>query len=148
MSSASPTAAYLEFIRNLTPQIVFGTCYMLLRLQIDVGKVQLDWDGFKNAVSLWSCAFLLFGSMLANMKRLIDSVSTANERLEIEMMRIRSRQLAAGPTTLAIFRAAWRLNKRGLLQFFLVVAVSYAGMFVVIEMASLGAISSIKNTLR
>jgi hypothetical protein len=64
------------------------------------------------------------------------------------MMRIRSRQLAAGPTTLAIFRAAWRLNKRGLLQFFLVVAVSYAGMFVVIEMASLGAISSIKNTLR
>eukprot|EP01034_Spumella_vulgaris_P042973 gene42973-53322_t len=138
MASASPLAAYLEFVRNLTPQIVFGTCYMLLRLRIDTGKLQLDWEGLKNAAAIWSCAFLFFGAILANMKRLLDSISTSSDPLEIELMRIRSRELPTGRATLEVLRAAWRLNKLGFMQFIFVVAVSYAGMYVVIEMATQG----------
>lgn len=145
MASTSPLAAYLEFVRNLTPQIVFGTCYMLVRLRIDIGKPQLDWEGVKNAVSVWSCFLLFFGAVLANMKRLMDSITTACEPLEIELMRIRSRKLPPTSAFLQLLRASWRLNKRGYVQFVLVVAVSYAGMFVVIEMATLGALAALRN---
>jgi len=68
--ASSTSAAYLEFVRNLTPQIVFGTCFMLLRVSIDTDKLQLDWDGVKNAAALWSCGLLFIGAMLANMVRL------------------------------------------------------------------------------
>jgi hypothetical protein len=101
---------------------------MLLRLRIDTGKLQLDWEGIRNAVSLWSCALLLFGTMLANLKRFMDSIATTNEALEIELMRIRSRRLSTGTATLEVLRAAWRLNKLGIVKFVFVVAVSYAGM--------------------
>lgn len=145
MASASPLVAYLEFVRNLTPQIVFGTCYMLLRLRVDTGKLQLDWEGVKNAVSLGSCTLLLFGTMLANLKRFMDSIATTNESLEIELMRIRSRRLTIGRATLEVLLAGWRLNKPGMVQFVFVVSVSYAGMFVVIEMATQGALAALNN---
>ena len=148
MASSSPLAAYLEFVRNLPPQIVFGTCYMLLRLRIDTSKLQLDWEGVKNAVSIWSCAFLLFGATLANMKRLMDSISTTSEPLEIELMRIRSRELPTGRATLEVLRAGWRLNKLGFVQFILVVAVSYAGMYVVVEMATQGVLAALRNNAK
>jgi hypothetical protein len=145
MASASPVAAYLEFVRNLTPQIVFGTCYMLLRVRIDMSTVQLDWEGIKNAVAIWSCFLLFSGAVLANMKRLMDSITTANEPLEIELMRIRSRELPIVRAIFELLRASWRLNKRGYMQFVLVVAVSYAGMYVVIEMATQGALAAVRN---
>lgn len=148
MAAPSPLTAYLEFVRNLTPQIVFGTCYMLLRLRIDTDKLQLDWEGLKNAGAIWSCAFLFFGAILANMKRLLDSISTSSEPLEIELMRIRSRQLALGRATLEVLRAGWRLNKLGFLQFIIVVAVAYGGLYVVIEMATQGALAALKNTVK
>lgn len=92
--SSSTIAAYLEFVRNLTPQIAFGTCFMLLRLSIDTDKLQLDWDGIKNALALWSCGLLFFGALVANMARLMQSTSTSYEPLEIEILRLRSRSLA------------------------------------------------------
>lgn len=145
MASTSLAAAYLEFARNLTPQIVFGTCFMLLSLRIDIWKLQLDWEGLKNAAAFWSCAFLFFGTMLANISRGLQLIAKTNDSLDIELMRIRSKNLPIRSASLEVLRAAWRLNRWGILQSALVFVVSYAGVFVVVEMAAYGALAALKN---
>ncbi len=146
--ASSTSAAYLEFVRNLTPQIVFGTCFMLLRVSIDTDKLQLDWDGVKNAAALWSCGLLFIGAVLANMVRLMESISTTSEPLEIEILRIQRRKRPFLSAITELLRAAWRLNRPGIFKYLLVVSIAYAGMFVVVEMASQGAIAALKNTIR
>jgi hypothetical protein len=78
----------------------------------------------------------------------MESISTTCEPLEIEILRIQRRKRTFLLAIAELLRAAWRLNKPGILKYLLVVSIAYAGMFVVVEMASQGAIAALKNNIR
>ena len=134
--------AFLEFLRNLTPQIVFATCLVLSYLQIDLRRPQFDWDGVRNVMPILACALLFLGSVVANVTRFMESAITSNEQFDVAAQRIRARQLPVAHAFLVLLAAGWRVNRLAFAQLALVLVFSYAGVFLVAEMASHGALAA------
>ena len=67
--------AFLEFLRNLTPQTLLLTLALVLWTQLDFGKV--DISNWASTFAFFSCALTWLFAVLANMTQFIESYSSA-----------------------------------------------------------------------
>ena len=137
-------AAFLEFLRNLTPQIIFLTLSLLAAVKIDFRKPQLDWEGFLNLLPFVSCVLIFFGALLANSTRFLETAVSSNEQLDIEIRRIRAKELGTYDAIVALISATWRLNRGVFAEIALVFFFTYVGLYAASSMAMQGALTALR----
>lgn len=126
--------AFLEFLRNLTPQILFLTLAFIVGSRLDLHTLRLDATGIANAAPFVSCIWIFFGAALANMTMFIDAVITSNEKLDSEVTAIKAKGLKSVQLTRALLSAAWKHNKTAFVQTLLsllIVQIAFVGVFIV-----------------
>jgi len=137
-------AALLEFLRNLTPQVLLLTCAFFLGSQLDWSTVRLTTGGLGLTFAFWMCGVLWLAAFMANLTRFLESAVSSTEELDIAAERIRRSDGGTMSKLRSVLIAAWRHNKRGLFQAAVVVLFAYASILPVILMAVHGASSLLK----
>ena len=136
--------AFLEFLRNLTPQIVLLIAAFVAGSRLNLQSIEATWTGVKNAAAFWLCLVLIFGSFMANATQFVERVVTSTEALDIEVSRIRARSLSGGKLVGALLGAAWRHNKAAFWNLALTFVIAETGFVVVGLMAMQGAVAALK----
>ena len=137
-------AAFLEFLRNLTPQVVFLTLALIVSLKINFQVFQPDLEGLKTILPFAICILVFFASFIANTTKFIESAISSNEELDKEVKAIYENKLGFWKKISLIFQATLKLNKKVFIEIILCIIFSYAGFYVASSMAIQGAISAVK----
>lgn len=124
-------AAFLEFLRNLTPQILFLAATLVAGAPLDYSRLQFDWPGIKNLLAVLACGAVFLGAMAANMTKFLDDTLHSTENLDIEVRRLRAKHERLFDRLRAIVKAAWRLNRVVFIQAVLAMVVVQASTFAV-----------------
>jgi hypothetical protein len=126
----------LEFLRNLTPQILLLACVLYLAVQLDFNRISFRWEDLKLSLALLSCAGILLASILANTLRLFEAFVSENPALDLAAKPI----FAGGGNWWHKIRelsgAVWKHNKKGLASGLAVLLVAYSGLIPVAMMAA------------
>jgi hypothetical protein len=132
--------AYLEFLRNLTPQIIFLTATLFFGEKINPDSIQLNWSGIKPLLPCLVCAFVFYSSLIANYTLFLDNVINTNSLLEAEKNKINARYLNKLRTIFELLKASWKLNKQaflnGLLVFIIILSAQLAVSFMAVKSIS------------
>lgn len=126
--------AFLEFLRNLTPQILFLTLSLVVGSKLDLSKFQIDASGFGNALPFAVCLLIFFGAAIANMSMFIESALTSTERLKTETEAIEKKGLKGLVLIWALLCTAWKHNKLAFFQLalsLLIIEFAFVAVFVV-----------------
>lgn len=134
--------ALLEFLRNLTPQILFMTLAIVLGAKLDMSHFDFSPNGIKNAGPFVMCVIVFMGAAMANTTLFIDSAITSNESLDKAANEIKEMQLKALPRTWHLACAAWKLNKPAFAQLALALIITEAAIVAVFLLAIQGALAS------
>ena len=136
MFTGLKSAALLEFLRNLTPQILLFACVLYFAVQLDFDRISFPWEDLKLRLALFSCVGLLFASFLANTLRFLDAFVSGNPALDLEAKAIFAGESNWWQKTRKVSIAVWKLNKKGLAAGLAVMGVAYTGLVPVALMAA------------
>lgn len=134
--------ALLEFLRNLTPQILFLTIALISAASLDLNKPQWDWDGLRNVLPSVACLLIFIGATIANMTTFVEAALESNEELDKEVAAIRARNLKPYRLTTALLFAALKHNKPAFAKVTLSVIIAEFALVAVFITAIQGAIAS------
>lgn len=134
--------ALLEFLRNLTPQILFMTLAIVLGAKLDMSHFDFSPQGIKNAGPFVMCIIVFMGAAIANTTLFIDAAITSNESLDNAANEIKEMQLKALPRTWHLACAAWRFNKPAFVQLALALIITEAAIVAIFLLAIQGALAS------
>ncbi|MBX8517961.1 hypothetical protein [Pseudomonas cichorii] len=134
--------ALLEFLRNLTPQVLFLTLAFIFSSKLDLSKFDLSFEGFKRTMPFLSCALVFAGAFLANMTQFIEAALTTPDELKPITDEITLQEIKFWPRIWKLTAAAWKHNKLGFLEVVLVLIITYIAFFAVTFVAIQGAVNS------
>jgi hypothetical protein len=131
--------AFLEFLRNLTPQILFLTLSLIWWTKIDLTTADFNMAGFAKVLPFAMCLLVFLAAMIANMGLFIDSAITSTPALDVQVETINSKKMRAWERTGRLLFAAWKHNKPAFFQVILVLAICEISLTVVFIAAIQGA---------
>lgn len=134
--------AFLNFLRNLTPQIAFLTLALISGTRLDTTRLQLDMDGFRNALPLLMSLFVFFGATIANISAFVDAMITSSSAMDDASAVIKNKFPAGGKRTWKLVVAAWKHNKPTLFRLILAGVVAESALVTVFMLALQGALAS------
>jgi hypothetical protein len=134
--------AFLEFLRNLTPQILFLTLSLIVGSKLDLTKFRLDSVGVGNAFPFVLCLLIFFGATMANVTLFVDAAITSNEKLDMEVSEIKAKGLKSHRLTWALLCAAWEHNKPAFFQLAMSLLIAEFAFVAVFVIAIQGALAS------
>lgn len=133
---------FLEFLRNLTPQVLFLTIAFISGSTVDFNKLQFNWEGIKNVIPFTICLSIFFGALIANTSLFLDNSITSNKKLDRIIKKISFLKLRPVRKTRVHICAAWRHNKPAFLQIILVMGIIEFAFITVFVFAAQSAIAS------
>jgi len=139
-------AAFLEYLRNLTPQILFLTAALVALAPLDTRQLRLDWEGCINFLRVFVCGAVFLGAFAASISKFLDDVLQSTEDLDIELQRLRARYKPGVQLLRSAVAAAWRLNRSAFLQVGIAVVVVQASGIAITMMAAQTAIGVLRST--
>jgi hypothetical protein len=143
MFFGSQRAVFLEFLRNLTPQVLFFTVALITGSQLDLGHLQFDGQGIKNAAPYLLSVTVFMAALVANTTLFIEKAVSSSERLEVELIRIRATPIKRRQKLLKAIAASWIHNKIAFIEIVLAALSVQAGFVVVAFMAFRTAITAL-----
>lgn len=134
--------AFLEFLRNLTPQILFLTLALIYGSKLDQTRFELSGAGVWTATPFVLCLLVFFGSTIANMGLFVDGAISSTPALDEQVAEIKAKKIPAWMRTWHLICAAWRHNKPAFFQLLLVMAICEIALVAVFIVAIQGAAAS------
>jgi hypothetical protein len=138
-------AAFLEFLRNLTPQILFLTVAFVTGSGLNLNVWQIDIQGVKNATPYFLSLAAFIGASVANVTLFIEKALTSSEALDIEIQRIKARQINIWAKLKALLFASWTHNRGVFAQVALTLIVVQAGFLSVAFIAVQSTVSALRG---
>ena len=133
--------AFLNFLRNLTPQIAFLMLGLISGTKLDA-TLQLDMDGFRNALPMMMSLFVFFGATIANISTFIDAMISSSTAMDEAAAVIKNEFPAGVKRSWKLVVAAWKHNKPTLFRLILAMIVAESALVTVFMMAIQGALAS------
>jgi hypothetical protein len=103
--------ALLEYLRNLTPQILLLALGLVAWVRVDTSKPDFSWSGIQNVLT----PALLFGVCIAafwsNTQQLLERAVTASEAVDIEATRLARRDIPLHRKVLGLVPIVWRHDR-------------------------------------
>lgn len=135
--------AFLEFLRNLTPQILFLTVALVIGTEVNLHDFQPNVAGIKNVVSYFLCLAVLLAAYYANTTSFFDTCYLLLPKRETESPDNKELQ-PKGWKKISNF---WRKSKAIFLLAMLILVVSSSGLVAVALTAKHGAVAVVKAML-
>jgi hypothetical protein len=115
MSESKRTAAIgpalLEYLRNLTPQILLLALSLVAWIRVDTNKSDYSWNGIQTVLT----PALLFGVFLiaffSNTLQLIERAVSASEAVDIEVTRLARRDIPLHKKFFGLIPVIWRHDR-------------------------------------
>jgi hypothetical protein len=131
----------LDFLRNLTPQILFLAFALIAGSKLDLNKVDISYEGVKRTALFAVCLFVFFASVLANLTTFLE------DSLAVCIKKDEEHTNAAAQTQglrriKALLAVAWKDHKLAIFRMFIVMTVAEVAMSAVIFMGVQSAIVS------
>lgn len=136
--------AFLEFLRNLTPQIVLLTASLILGYEIDFTSPSITWSGLGNVFPFAICVLMLVAAFIANVTQFIDKAISSNESLNIEIQRIRASDARGILRIRRLLGAAWIHKPRLFLEITIALLVAQGAFGVISLMALQGTLAALR----
>ncbi len=134
--------AFLEFLRNLTPQILFLTTALVLGTQVDEKNIQLNLHGVKNAAPYFFCLAMFCAAWVANVTYFFDKCYSF-----IQESGATKNNKGSQLTALQKIQNFWRTNKATFMLAILLLIIFTFGLVAVALMAKHSAVAVLKGTL-
>lgn len=123
----------LDFLRNLTPQIVMLAIAIVASSKLDLNKFDLTIDGLQRTLPFAMCLFVFFASLMANFSTFLeDSLMACKKRELVPFITDESTGL---PRIAALLSDVWLKHKLAVCRMVLVMVVAEAAMCVVFIMS-------------
>ncbi|MFJ4145447.1 hypothetical protein [Pseudomonas sp. NPDC089734] len=135
--------ALLEFLRNLTPQVLFLTLTLIFASKLDLNKYDLSYEGVMRTLPFLSCMLVFGGAFLANMTLFIDSMLTSPPKLKKLTDKITRQKKSFSNRIPMLAAATWRHNKLGYLEVALALAITQTAFIAVIYTAIQSALKDL-----
>lgn len=134
----------LEFLRNLTPQILLLSIATILGLKLDLNKFDIGnfWGTLPFLLILATFFVALVANIITLIEKTIDSIAWVDE----EGVRLQSQGIKGCKRLKVIFQMLCKQNKVFFVEISLVFLIALAGYVVVIT-TSISTAMSIYNTL-
>lgn len=140
-------AAFLEFLRNLTPQVLFLTVALITGSQLDLGHFQFDGQGIKNAVPYLLSIAVFMAALVANTTLFIEKAVSSSDPLDVELIRIRATPIKRRQKIFRAIAASWIHNRTAFIEIVMAAIFVQAGFVVVALMAIRTAITALGCTI-
>jgi uncharacterized membrane protein len=126
-------AAFLEFLRNLTPQVLLFTIGLVYLSTLDTTHFVWTGSGLKNAVPLIAIFVVLGGAMMANFSRFLEEMTaeSAKAKETLQMAREEGKGRAGVVNNVRLFGRLLWLSARhdgAVFRWFLAVVVVQVSM--------------------
>ncbi|MDI1238647.1 MAG: hypothetical protein PSV26_14290 [Polaromonas sp.] len=139
-------AAFLEFLRNLTPMILLVSISLLAWVQLDFSRIDLS--NWLLTAAFYVCALTAALSMWANVSAFMDNGFIS----PLDLTRARQRLRLRGHSDIKVLGGmvalTWRIKRTVFLEAFFGLLVIYAGLFVAVMSAVNAAATAFRNGLR
>ena len=139
-------AAFLEFLRNLTPAVLMASIAFLLWARLDFKRIDLS--NWAITMAFFVCTLTALLSFFANVSTFLDHAFGPPLGLERAMRRLRRRGHSGGTLLGALVTLTWRGRPVVFLEAMVVMLVVYAGLFVGVVSALSAATTALRNGLR
>ncbi|MBC3953644.1 MULTISPECIES: hypothetical protein [Pseudomonas] len=138
--------AFLEFLRNLTPQALFLTLAFVFGSKLDLslspGAFDPTFEGIKRTIPFLFSLLVFIGACLANMSLFIESAVSSPAELKERLKTITREEPHFFKRQKKLARATWQDNKSGYLEVILVLLISQIAFIAVVVVAAQAALSS------
>jgi hypothetical protein len=138
-------AAFLEFLRNLTPMVLMATVAVFIGARLDFTRVDLS--NWALTVAFFVCAATAAFSFLANLWAFLDN-AFAPLRVERAIRLLRYRGHHTSTLLVALPVLTWRARPIILFEAVVVLLIVYAAVLVATISAVSGATTALRNGLR
>lgn len=132
----------LEFLRNLTPQVLLGTTALLLWAHLDFSRIDLS--NWLSTVAFYSSAALFCLAFLANMNQFLDAMLDNLGVYARYARRLRARGISPRRATHLTFRAMFLHRPTLLADFIGTVVIVNVGLLAI----TFAALNAAKAALR
>jgi hypothetical protein len=133
MLYGKPRDAFLEFLRNLTPQALFLTCFFFILKLLDK---PLPEDKTLLIAACMGCFFVFLFAFIANCLKFLEAfLEGQNDELKIAFERIKRLEVSEWRKEIQKIAASWRHNKLALFQGFFAIGIVFVSLFPVTMVA-------------
>lgn len=128
-------AAFLEFLRNLTPQILLFSIASILASRLDLNRFSFVWADVMNTLPFLSVLFIFFAAAAANTSLFIEKAATSADWAKAKSIELQKEGVKGGKLAVALLKALCKENKTAFVEILLVLAVAQVGLAVVLIMS-------------
>jgi hypothetical protein len=132
----------LEFLRNLTPQILLASTALLLGVRLDFRR--FDPSNWVNTLSFFLCVGLAILAFIANLNQFLDALLDSLDGYGRVARRLRTRGVSPRAAALATMRVLFKQRRTLLLDLLASVAIVNVALLAI----TVAALSAAKSALR
>lgn len=146
-------AFFLEFLRNLSPQIMLLTIALVSSFRLDMRHLDLSWSGIRNVLPSAAIVAVFFIAMMANVTQFLERMTEQSKdvtqaldekRKDVGLDAFPGRSLRLFGAHLS---ASWRYDKVGMVRWLVALLVVEIGM-VALFISAIPAATSALNAIR
>lgn len=131
----------LDFLRNLTPQIIMLTIALVAGSKLDLGKFDLSLAGLKRTLPFAMCLLVFFISLIANLSTFLEE-SLEEFKGNKASATVAMEDVGGAKRIWALLVNAWSNHKLAVFRMVLVMTVAEAAISVVFVMSIQSAVLS------
>ncbi|MEB2652642.1 hypothetical protein ACPCIT_02370 [Pseudomonas siliginis] len=131
----------LDFLRNLTPQIIMLTIALVAGSKLDLGKFDLSLAGLKRTLPFAMCMLVFFISLIANLSTFLEESLEEFKGNKASAM-VATEDMRGAKRIWALLVNAWSNHKLAVFRMVLVMTVAEAAISVVFIMSIQSAVLS------
>jgi glucan phosphoethanolaminetransferase (alkaline phosphatase superfamily) len=139
-------AAFLEFLRNLTPTVLIGSIALVLWARLDFTRFL--WSNWASTLAFYVCTLTAAMSFFANVAAFLDHAMGPSFGFERAIRRLRLRGHGNRRLLWALVLLTWRGKPIFFLELTVAMLVVYAALFVGVSAAVSGATTALRNGIR
>jgi len=137
--------ALLEFLRNLTPQILLFSIALVLASRLNLKFFDLSWQGVKNVLPLVAVLATFIVAFLANTIMFLERSLSTTERFNIEVQREVQKRRGVLRLLRSLLMLVWTHDKPLLVRTTIAFIVVESGFIAVVTSAVPAAVSLLRS---
>jgi hypothetical protein len=111
IQTAAIGPALLEYLRNLTPQILLLALTLVAWVRVDTNKPDYSWSGLQNVATPTLLFALFLAAFVANIQLLLERAISASEAVDIEAKRLARKDVPVWKKVVGLIPIIWHHDR-------------------------------------
>jgi hypothetical protein len=128
-------AAFLEFLRNLTPQILLFSIALIMATRLDLRSFSFAPDDVVRALPFSLVMFMFLAAVTANTSLFIEKAATSAKWADAKSIELREQGIRGAELQAKLLKALWKENKKAFAEVLLLLLIVQVGLVAVLLMS-------------